>query len=481
MNEIISNLPANKKKRNISKISTNDVSDAEYVHAIESELVNHIDSSMDSSIDGVRNNSNSTSLGRNIDMQANILSNNNMNTDMNSNIHSNNRSNATVSIGNNTTMHEEKHSWTPEEDMKLRTMIESGTCKWSEIAVAINRSIYACQRRWNKFKYLNNESNKNDNSACNSNNNSKRWSNIESELLIRLISQYGKKWRVISNFIPNRSDASCHHHWYCTLCPKAKRNVANANSQSRERESVNNELGNANGHESNVAVNTSTMQHHLTSTNNDSGSESISSPRPVLDLENNAQIIELLLAQINDPHDPCHVSSVADTVDLSPLVRIVNAMPMQHNNETVDDQGRGHLQSGTERSRVKPAYITWQPEEETILKNAVIELDGVKRWESIAAKLPGRSGVACKHHWYNVMLTKKDMIVNINREILEKKNKSQEARSNSTRRNDAIDRTMNMGTKDTAVNQVTDNVDTFEYGSGRTIIFIRWTDHVIFI
>ena len=540
---------SNRKKRSISNIS-NEIS--EYVdieiHEGHKDYLHHasnvvgigvgIDTCTIDNDSGTTNTSTSTSTSssdNNINNKGSInhrnidIDTSGINTNTNTNTNNNNSNILSVE-----THIEEKHSWTEAEDVKLRAMVETGLYKWSEIASAIGRSIYACQRRWNKYKHSTQPSNEDhiskspgdssNNSSNNSSSNGKRWSSLESELLIRLVTQYGKKWHSISAIIPNRSDSSCHHHWYCTLCPRSKRlNGSGSSSGSGVDIDVPTEMSSdtstdrdatpASVDNTNTNTNTGSNNNNNSGSSSGSGEQSSSDPQDhpgnannihnthssqdtqeqteqtqnsinSINSMENAHIIEMILNQLNgagsagvcgagggDTVSPGSSSSnsssnsstgsSSSTVNgniykgnLIPLIKSINNMPVSGSSNSCSSSSRcssscsggsiGGADSTTHsaindqdpsgtttttttnhntNTKTKPKYIIWQPEEETLLRSTVVELDGIKRWEYISSKMTGRSGVACKHHWYNVMLPKEGFVSAVHAEIVNKASK----------------------------------------------------------
>ncbi|KAJ6217521.1 hypothetical protein RDWZM_008678 [Blomia tropicalis] len=102
-----------------------------------------------------------------------------------------------------------KGSWTPEEDEKLRKLMEKYGSKWSIIAQNMgNRSSLQCRSRWNSLQNKKNNVSKKD------------WTPEEDTNLIELVKLHGPRWTTIAKHMKSRNVSQCIRRWKYTLDPK---------------------------------------------------------------------------------------------------------------------------------------------------------------------------------------------------------------------------------------------------------------------
>ena len=98
-----------------------------------------------------------------------------------------------------------RHAWTPEEDAKLREIMESANpIIWTEIAAKFpNRTGKQCRERW--INHLNPEIKESE------------WTTEEDEKLFQCHQKIGNKWATIAKFMPGRSENSIKNRWYSSI------------------------------------------------------------------------------------------------------------------------------------------------------------------------------------------------------------------------------------------------------------------------
>lgn len=98
-----------------------------------------------------------------------------------------------------------KGSWTPEEDQKLKDLVEQyGRTKWSYIGKFLPGRIgKQCRERWHN--HLNPALKKTP------------WTPEEEKLIIKMRAELGNRWAKIARCLPGRSDNDVKNRWYASL------------------------------------------------------------------------------------------------------------------------------------------------------------------------------------------------------------------------------------------------------------------------
>ncbi|OHT05412.1 hypothetical protein TRFO_26897 [Tritrichomonas foetus] len=94
------------------------------------------------------------------------------------------------------------HSWTEEEDEKLREGIKKFGYDWTTIAefVGNKRSRSQCSQRWSR--------------VLDPDISREPWSEAEEALLLQLVQIHGdKSWKALAEHMPNRNDSQCRFHY----------------------------------------------------------------------------------------------------------------------------------------------------------------------------------------------------------------------------------------------------------------------------
>ncbi|KAJ6218652.1 hypothetical protein RDWZM_009809 [Blomia tropicalis] len=93
-----------------------------------------------------------------------------------------------------------KLKWTPEEDTNLIELIKIHGLKWAKIARFMNnRNRKQCASRWNN--------------TLDPNILKGSWTPEEDEKLRKLMEKDGSKWSLIAQYMGNRTDSQCKKHW----------------------------------------------------------------------------------------------------------------------------------------------------------------------------------------------------------------------------------------------------------------------------
>ena len=103
-----------------------------------------------------------------------------------------------------------KGSWTPEEDLKLRQLVQKyGKTKWSYIGKFLPGRIgKQCRERWHN--HLNPDLTK------------KAWTKEEEDVIIEIRAKLGNRWAKIARMLPGRSDNDVKNRWYASLRKKVE-------------------------------------------------------------------------------------------------------------------------------------------------------------------------------------------------------------------------------------------------------------------
>ena len=113
----------------------------------------------------------------------------------------------------------ERHPFTPDEDKKLRELVNRfGEKNWSIISgLMMNRSVRQCRDRWT-------------NSLC-ANIVKGEWTAEEDSLLLQLFKEYGSRWKSMEKFFPGRAQYDIRNH--CKSILRQKMYAINFLNQKR--------------------------------------------------------------------------------------------------------------------------------------------------------------------------------------------------------------------------------------------------------
>ncbi|MDR0590356.1 MAG: hypothetical protein LBG09_00635 [Puniceicoccales bacterium] len=89
----------------------------------------------------------------------------------------------------------ERHKWTPEEDKRLRELIEVEEKSWLEIANELNLSVPACQCRWHNKLFPKNQEDKQ---------HLESWTPEEDDLLSQAVKKHGRNWEEVALCLEGR-------------------------------------------------------------------------------------------------------------------------------------------------------------------------------------------------------------------------------------------------------------------------------------
>ena len=116
-----------------------------------------------------------------------------------------------------------KGSWTPEEDAKLRQLVEKyGKQKWSYIGKFLPGRIgKQCRERWHN--HLNPDLTK------------KAWTKEEENVIIEVRAKLGNRWAKIARMLPGRSDNDVKNRWYASLRKKVEGPTEGEKKKAQEK------------------------------------------------------------------------------------------------------------------------------------------------------------------------------------------------------------------------------------------------------
>ncbi|EAY20753.1 Myb-like DNA-binding domain containing protein [Trichomonas vaginalis G3] len=121
-----------------------------------------------------------------------------------------------------------KSKFTPEEDLKLKQIVESQKepISWKEISrLMVTRTPRQCRERYKNYL---SDSIKHE-----------KWSDSEDVLIMQLFSEYGNKWNIISKYIPGRTSNSIRNRWKYL----SKNEVANVTEAPPKNEAQPSDMG----------------------------------------------------------------------------------------------------------------------------------------------------------------------------------------------------------------------------------------------
>ena len=126
-----------------------------------------------------------------------------------------------------TTKKFKKSKFTPDEDQKLRELVDpSGRNDWSEIAKHFtNRNARQVKERWEY--YLTPDVNNGP------------WTPEEDQILIAKFQEFGSKWTAISKFLPTRTNTCCKNRYLAMMrTTKEKKKKSSSSKRKVEDNSV---------------------------------------------------------------------------------------------------------------------------------------------------------------------------------------------------------------------------------------------------
>ncbi|CAK9005287.1 Myb-related protein A (A-Myb) (Myb-like protein 1), partial [Durusdinium trenchii] len=103
-----------------------------------------------------------------------------------------------------------RRSWTPSEDAQLVALVKQfGKKRWSALAQHLpGKTGNQCSQRWHK--------------ALDPNIIKGKWTKAEDALLTSLVEKYGRRWKLVSNFVAGRTGKQCRDRYISRLNPNLR-------------------------------------------------------------------------------------------------------------------------------------------------------------------------------------------------------------------------------------------------------------------
>lgn len=113
-----------------------------------------------------------------------------------------------------------KRAWSTTEDQRLRSLVrEHGTTQWTLVSERLGcRTGKQCRERWHNHL---------DPSVVKGG-----WSQEEDALIVRLQSELGNQWAVITKQLPGRTDNAVKNRWHSTMRSKGRKMTASISAHA---------------------------------------------------------------------------------------------------------------------------------------------------------------------------------------------------------------------------------------------------------
>ena len=267
----------------------------------------------------------------------------------------------------NTQVTKGKGSWTPEEDERLKKVVEEhGPRNWATVIAPKldNRLGKQCRERWHN--HLDPQLKKT------------KWSLHEEKVVADAHDKFGNKWAQIAKLLPGRSDNDVKNHWYASI--RRRKTRMNKRGDAMDRYV----MRKAGSGAVSVAVPAKKQKTGLSSSVKSAPNETAAAVA--------ARNLGRWTAQ-----EGATLLSLVDKFGAKNWAFIAAHLP-----------GRSDIQCLQHwRHVLNPNVVkgrgSWTLEEDDQLKSLVSKY-GPKKWASaIAPHLPGRMGKQCRERWYNTL------------------------------------------------------------------------------